>query len=105
MLAKQTRYEEALSAYQNALELDPSNELLHIDTGNVFFDLGEYAAAEASYLEATRLRPDYAFGYAFLDSVLSQQNRYEEAIAAYRQAVALDPGNPAFKGALLKAHC
>ena len=53
--------------------------------GDDFFDAGQYDKAAQSYQEAIRQRPDYADAYHNLGNALTDQSRFDAAIAAYRK--------------------
>jgi tetratricopeptide (TPR) repeat protein len=52
---------------------------------------GQITEAIASYRKVVRLKPDWAEAYFRLGLVLREQERQEEALAYYRQALQLDP--------------
>lgn len=52
-------YDRAKENLALAVEADPNNEVLHFSRGAVLDELGEKEAAEASYLKAIELKPDY----------------------------------------------
>jgi Flp pilus assembly protein TadD len=54
----------------------------------------KFAAAEAEFREALRLRPDYPKAHFNLGAVLAAQNQLPEAIAEYREALRLRPDYP-----------
>lgn len=54
---------------------------------------GDKAAAEAGFLEATRLNPQYAKAWAWLGRVRYEAKNYAGAAEAYEQAVRLDPND------------
>jgi len=59
--------------------------------------LGNFDQAAASYREATRLQPDRAMGFGNLGNALSKQDKYKEAIEAYKRALTLRPDDKAAK--------
>jgi tetratricopeptide (TPR) repeat protein len=87
----QGRYEEAIAAFQRAIDLDPEDAAPHNGLGNVYADLGRYEEAIAAFQRAIDLDPEDAYPRNGLGTVYYQQGRYEEAIAAYQRAIDLDP--------------
>jgi tetratricopeptide (TPR) repeat protein len=85
------RYEEAIAAYQRAIELDPEVAYLHNNLGNVYRAQGRHEEAIAAYQQAIDLDPEFAYPHNNLGNVYADLGRYEEAIAAYQRAIALDP--------------
>ena len=57
---KQGKNEEAIRAYQHALELKPNSEEIHNKLGDAYYYAGRMREAIASYSRAASLRPDNA---------------------------------------------
>jgi len=55
---------------------------------------GNYAAAIESFSQALRLNPDDAVAHCFLATILSHQNREDEAVRHYREALRIRPDFP-----------
>jgi tetratricopeptide (TPR) repeat protein len=85
------RYQEAVTEYRRAIELDPKYATPHNGLGNVYGDLGRHEEAIAAYQRAIELDPKYTYPHNGLGNVYADLGRYEEAIAAYQQAIELDP--------------
>ncbi len=85
------RYEEALSAYEQALRLDPNFADAYINKGIALRELKRQEEALAAYEQALRLDPNYAVAHNNKGNVLDDLKRYEEALAAYELAIRLDP--------------
>ena len=85
------RYEEAIAAYQKAIELDPKFTWPWNNLGTVYDDLGRYEEAIAAYQKAIELDPQFTWPWNNLGTVYDDLGRYEEAIAAYQKAIELDP--------------
>ena len=51
-------------------------------------------AAAKEWQKTTELQPDYAYAYANLGEALERIEKKKEALAAYREAVSLDPQAP-----------
>jgi molecular chaperone DnaK len=66
--------------------------IAHVERGNLLFNQGHFADAEAAFREAIRLDPGLAVAHSNLGSVLDATDRYGEAEAAYREAIRLYPG-------------
>lgn len=74
----------ALQSIETALELDPTNPILHWQLGNLHSATGALESSELSYQEAIRLKPDYVLAYISLAELLETQERYDQAIALYQ---------------------
>lgn len=55
----QKRYADAEQHLKSAIEQDPGNELLYFAQGTVYENLGKVPEAEAAYLAALSVKPDY----------------------------------------------
>jgi tetratricopeptide (TPR) repeat protein len=87
------RYQEALLAYEQAIQLDPNDAVLYNGKGLALSNLNRYGEALIAYEQAIRLNPNNADAYFNKGDALSGLERYEEALAAYEQAIRLDPNN------------
>jgi tetratricopeptide (TPR) repeat protein len=89
------RNDEAIAAYQRAIQLDPKDAYSHNGLGNVYSDLGNYDEAIAAYqraIELGRLNDhELAVVHNGLGNVYRALGNYDEAIAAYQRAIQLDP--------------
>jgi serine/threonine protein kinase/Flp pilus assembly protein TadD len=91
-------YVKARAAAKQAIQLDPGNAEAHIALSmhameaERNFPLGVREAEEA-----VRLRPDLASAFHGLAIALNTSRRCEEALAAIRKAVELDPLTPLFQ--------
>jgi tetratricopeptide (TPR) repeat protein len=85
------RYEEALTAYEQAVRLDPNFAEPYSSKGALLCELKRYREALASCEEAIRLDPKNAQAYHKKGVVLYGLPRYEEALLAAQQAIRLDP--------------
>ena len=82
---------EAIEAYQQTLELDPSHAAAHINLGTLYYNRQDYAKAEEHYRQAVESDPRYALAHFDLGNVLDETGRLQEAIQAYKQAIQLAP--------------
>ena len=85
------KYEEALTAYDQALRLDPTYAVAWYNKGRVLHDLRRYEEALTAYDQALRLDPNYARPWCGKGNVLYDLKRFEEALVAYDQTLRLDP--------------
>ncbi len=83
--------DEALQAYDAALELDPTDAVVRFNRGNVLFGLGRLDAAMAGYREALARDPQYAEAWNNLGNVLAEAGRLEESVQALRKAIQFVP--------------
>lgn len=85
------RWEEAIEAYREALQLNPENAYIHFNLGLALHEMGRRAIAMAHYREAIRLCPDYAAAYLNLGTAQYENGQLEEAIESFQQALEREP--------------
>src|SRR5947207_1423148 len=86
------RYDEALAAYQQALQLDPDYAKAYNNMGYVLNEIKRYEEALAAYEQAIRLNPNYAKAYNNKAIALEHLGRTTEAQQAYDKARELGYG-------------
>jgi tetratricopeptide (TPR) repeat protein len=77
-----------LASLRQAVEIEPGNPLYRNAVGAVMLNIGRYPEAQAEFLKAVELDPTYADAYHNLGSAYAEQAKWEEAIEAYRKALA-----------------
>lgn len=82
---------EVISAYQKAVELDPSSSGAWLNLGTVHYNQRHWAEAEECYGKALAARPEYALAHYNLGNLFDETARPREAIEHYRKALELDP--------------
>jgi Flp pilus assembly protein TadD len=86
------QYPAAVAEYREAEKLTPNSPQIHAALGLALANAGLGQNAIDEFGEAVRLRPNFAVAQAGMAYVLSQQlGRVDEAIAAYRTAVEMNP--------------
>jgi len=94
ILHKAKRYGEALSAFEQALRLDPKDASIYNFKGVVLCDLKRYNEALAAFEETLQFDPGFSMAYSNKGVALSGLKRYHEALDACEQAIRLDPNLP-----------
>jgi TolB-like protein/Flp pilus assembly protein TadD len=85
-------YREAESAARKALSLDPMLAEAHASLGGVrMWGHYDWGGAEGQFLQAIELSPAYATAHHWYSLALSVLGRHDEAVAAARRALQLDP--------------
>jgi len=84
--------EQALDLYGKLAAQDPDNAEALAGRGLCYFDLEQYAPAEASLREALRLSPGQADALMGLAQTLRAQGRKAEAITMFERYLAAHPG-------------
>lgn len=87
------RFDEAISAYERALELDPRHAKARNAMGVLYAEIGKYAHAVAVLREATKAEPNNSQFYSNLGYASYLNGDYIDAAASLEQATRLDPTN------------
>jgi Flp pilus assembly protein TadD len=66
----------------------------HNERAKKLFEAGQYAEAEAEVREAIRIAPNWAALHDNLGTICSEQNKFQEALIHYVDALRLDPESP-----------
>jgi tetratricopeptide (TPR) repeat protein len=85
--------EEALEAYNRALEIEPKSAWAWARKGRTLRLLGRYDEALASYDRALELNSRFAWAWTGKGQVLERMGQIERALAAHQTATELQPGN------------
>jgi len=100
---KEGGYEEAIRAYNKAIELDRSFGWPYSNLALTYLTLGKCAEAILLYQRSLSLLqtvPERAAAWNSLGNIYRHLNDYENALHAYQQADALDPENAGRRGTL-----
>ena len=101
MYYRTNRPQRALSSAERAIALAPTNGDAWIAKGAALLALKRYQEAIATLKKGLALEPKRpAWGWGWLGDTYYGLSLYPEAIAAYREATKLEPGNTALKGSL-----
>ena len=88
-----TSSEEAQTAYERALELDPNHIDAHVNLVRLLHENGAPAAAEKQYRAALAIDPTNETAAFNLGVALEDLGRVRDAIGAYERALELNPDN------------
>ena len=91
-LCKNGKFNQAISCYRQAIELDAS-------CCDYYYQLGKILAQQEdkipdaidAYRKAITLNPNFSWSQHDLGQILHRQNRLDEAMECYRSAIALNP--------------
>jgi len=83
--------DEALTAFDKAIELQPDYAEAHNNRGNALLKQRRGERAIAAYQAAIRIKPDYAQAYSNLAHSLHLQGAWTAAAEACRKAISLAP--------------
>ena len=88
------RYQDALAAYQEAVNISPEFAPGWSGQGKTLSELKKYEEALAAYDQAIQIQPDYLEAWSGRGFVLRNLQRYPEAIASFDKALQLDDNSP-----------
>ncbi len=81
---------EAIAEADQAVQADGKSADVRITQGNIYKAAKQYDKAQAAYLAAAKLRPDYAPAHTALAEILDAAGKKKEAAAKYRLALKYD---------------
>jgi tetratricopeptide (TPR) repeat protein/serine/threonine protein kinase len=96
-------HENAETCFRTAIELNPSNGLIHYSLGNALFHQGKLDEAIGAYHQAVRLQPDDVNTRVNLGNALARKGMLDEAIANFKEALRLKPDNADARNQLASA--
>jgi class 3 adenylate cyclase/tetratricopeptide (TPR) repeat protein/TolB-like protein len=85
------RYEESITGYQLAMQLEPGNSEALRGLAGAFSAAGKTGDAEATYKSAIARSPEYWGGHSDLGVFYNAIGRYADAEASFRRTVAIVP--------------
>ena len=93
MYAAQKQWQNAIAHYQKALKLDSQQAGIWRNLAKAFSQAGDAGKAAEAWYRAYRLEPNQhsAEAHLQLGNTLAEQQKWEEAIACYQNAVAGSP--------------
>ncbi len=99
------RYEEAITAYQEAIRLDASYAPYRFSIAELCFELQRYAEAAQVYAALVQGEPHHAQAWAGLGRSAHLLGEDQHAVAALEQAILLAPhwAEPLYEAAVIYA--
>ncbi|MCD6429411.1 tetratricopeptide repeat protein, partial [bacterium] len=85
--------EQAIQAYQKALELDPKNTTLYVEIGKLQTALDKDEEARQNFQKALEIDPEFIPAQIQLALLLEKEGKQDEAIAKLEEIVASYPLN------------
>jgi tetratricopeptide (TPR) repeat protein len=90
----QHKFQDAMEAFSNAIDADPSTAAFYCNLGRVHKGLGGLRNAAMAYAKALELDPDTMVAYNNLGIVYAMRREWGKAAAMFRQGLELDRDNP-----------
>lgn len=72
------KYHEKLEEYKKSLMINADHPSTHVNFGNLYLSLNDYAAAEKSYLEAIKIEPELITAYINLADLYRRAGRDDQ---------------------------
>jgi tetratricopeptide (TPR) repeat protein len=95
VLMDSSRFQEAINAYQMALELDPKNVDVMVDMGSCYRGIGRPDMAVAEYRKALAINPRHLYAHRNLGTVLSfDLGNKKQGIKELEEYLRLSPNTP-----------
>ncbi len=92
-LTKAGKLDEAEAAYRDLIAKNPQLAVLHHNLAIIQTAKKDNAAAEAEYLKAIEVQPDYAESYAALSNLYLATGKADKAVDLVTKGVAANPDN------------
>lgn len=89
-LSERGQYQEAVRAFQRAVQIDPASETAYLSLGNAQYELGSYEDATEAFRHVIKINPNNSTALFYLGLSLVQQKKYAESIPYFKKAGALD---------------
>jgi hypothetical protein len=83
---KKGQYDQAISDYNKAIEINASNDWYYNSRGNAYADKGQYDQAISDYTKAIELNPEYANSYHNRGNAYIKLDRSDRACDDYQKA-------------------
>src|SRR5262249_57740424 len=80
---------------RRAIAVSPGYATAHSNLGNILYEQGKLADAEASYRRAIALKPDMADAHKNLATIVCDRGRYTESLSSYKRTAELTYGDAA----------
>jgi tetratricopeptide (TPR) repeat protein len=90
VLTRQEKLNEAISAYDRALELNPKDAATWTKQGQLLARLGNHADALAAYDQALKVSPNFALALVLRGAALNRLGNHAEALTVCDQAIGGD---------------
>jgi len=89
------RYDEAIGAFEKAMDAKPANA--HFGIGLAYRYKHDWKAALVHFELATRINPEFGEAFSWLGTAYERNDNLEKALDAHRKAVAINPRSKHFQ--------
>jgi len=88
------KYDQAITAYQQAINLVPAYGSLNLIIGDILFQQGKFEQAAKSYTETISFLPEHEQAWSSLGQCMLMQKKYQEASEILDKAITFHPNDP-----------
>lgn len=93
----------SIPLYENALSINPRNNIIRLNLGNVLVERGDAERGMAHFRTALEVNPDYIDAHHNLGLALAGRKRYNEAVTHYTEMIRIRPDHAIAHNSLGKA--
>ncbi len=83
-------YDNAITDYNKALEINPTDSVLFVLRGNTLYNKEDYNSAIDDYKKAIEINPNYELAFYNMGAAWFAIKDYKEAIKCYSKAIEID---------------
>jgi tetratricopeptide (TPR) repeat protein len=91
-LMKEGKFDEAITHFQRALQIDPESAEIQNNLGNAFLRKKNWPEAKTAYETALKYQPNLTSALNNLGICLAEMGKPDEALAEFDAALRVDPG-------------
>jgi|GEM_PF-887250 tetratricopeptide (TPR) repeat protein len=91
ILVSRKRYNEAISDFEKAVQINPDHEKAYIKLGLVYYGQGDFRKALFCFQKAIFINPSALEAYVNSGAVFFQMGNYEEALLYFKEALRINP--------------
>jgi Tfp pilus assembly protein PilF len=93
----------SIPLYENALSINPRNNIIRLNLGNVFVERGDAERGMEHFRTALEVDPDYIDAHHNLGLALAGRKHYNEAVTHYNEILRIRPDHAIAHNSLAKA--
>ena len=94
------KFDEAIQAYTEAINIDPTDHVFFSNRSAAYLSKGDASSALADGQRCVELKKDWAKGYTRKGAALHALRRYDDAIQAYEEGLAIAPSDAGLQSGL-----
>ncbi len=102
---KSGRIDEAVSAFNNAIEINAGNFVAYYSRGIAYYKQGKIDKAISDYNKSIEIFPGFTAAYQNRAYTYLSMGDYEKAVSDYNRAIEIEPGDPDLYNMRGMAYC